>query len=92
MKTLLPRVLTCATALFAMSPNLYAEKIPDGAAEKITLAIPDQSYAKPEKPRRLLVFSRTKHGADKICRRESPQITDAGGGQRIRCWMREAGR
>jgi type 1 glutamine amidotransferase len=59
MKNLLPRVLTCATALFAMSPNLYAEKIPDGAAEKITLAIPDQSYAKPEKPRRLLVFSRT---------------------------------
>jgi peptide/nickel transport system ATP-binding protein/oligopeptide transport system ATP-binding protein len=30
--------------------------------------------------------------ADKICRRESPQITDAGGGRRIRCWMREAGR
>jgi peptide/nickel transport system ATP-binding protein/oligopeptide transport system ATP-binding protein len=30
--------------------------------------------------------------ADKICRREAPQLTDAGDGRRIRCWMREAGR
>jgi peptide/nickel transport system ATP-binding protein/oligopeptide transport system ATP-binding protein len=30
--------------------------------------------------------------ANKICRREAPQLADAGGGRRIRCWMREAGR
>jgi oligopeptide/dipeptide ABC transporter ATP-binding protein len=30
--------------------------------------------------------------AEKICRREAPQLTDAGGGRRIRCWRRERGR
>jgi peptide/nickel transport system ATP-binding protein/oligopeptide transport system ATP-binding protein len=30
--------------------------------------------------------------AEKICRREAPQLTDAGDGRRIRCWRRERGR
>lgn len=59
MKSLIPRLLTYATALFVMNENLSAEQAPDGAAEKITQALPDKAYAKPEKPRRLLVFSKT---------------------------------
>ena len=59
MKSLIPRLLTCATALFVMNPNLSAEEAPAGAAEKITQALPDKAYAKPENPRRLLVFSKT---------------------------------
>ena len=35
------------------------EKPPAGAAEKIAEALPDAAYAKPEKPRKLLVFSKT---------------------------------
>ena len=35
------------------------EKPPAGAAEKIDQALPDAAYAKPEKPRKLLVFSKT---------------------------------
>jgi peptide/nickel transport system ATP-binding protein/oligopeptide transport system ATP-binding protein len=30
--------------------------------------------------------------ADKICRRQAPELAEAGGGRRIRCWMREGGR
>jgi type 1 glutamine amidotransferase len=59
MKTLIPRALTCATAFFVMNLISAAEDAPAGAAEKITVALPDQPYAKPEKPRKLLVFSRT---------------------------------
>jgi type 1 glutamine amidotransferase len=59
MKNLIPTVLTCA-ALFAVPMGFSAEeKIPAGAAEKIIEALPDKPYAKPEKPRKLLVLSKT---------------------------------
>jgi type 1 glutamine amidotransferase len=35
------------------------ERAPEGAAEKIAGAMPVEAFAKPEEPRRLLVFSRT---------------------------------
>lgn len=60
MKSLIPRLLTCATALFVMNPKLSAEEAaPAGSAEKIAQALPDKAYAKPEKTRKLLVFSKT---------------------------------
>ncbi len=59
MKSLIPRLLTCATALFVIGQNLAAEEAPAGSAEKITQALPDKAYAKPVKPRKLLVFSKT---------------------------------
>lgn len=59
MKALIPSVLTCATAFFVLNQNLPAEEVPAGAAEKIAAALPDQPFAKPEKPRKLLVFSKT---------------------------------
>ena len=43
--------------LTAASPD--AEKMPAEAAEKIAAAIPAEAFAKPAKPRRLLVFSKT---------------------------------
>jgi len=43
--------------MVAQSPNL--EQAPPGALEKITTALPEQAFAKPEKPRKLLVFSKT---------------------------------
>jgi type 1 glutamine amidotransferase len=58
MKTLIPTVLTCAT-LLVPQPALAEEKMPKGAEEKILEALPDKPYAKPLKPRKLLVFSRT---------------------------------
>lgn len=54
MKT--PSVLL--SLLFA-STLLHAEEPPAGAAEKIAAALPDKAYAKPAKPRKLLVFSVT---------------------------------
>lgn len=44
--------------LFA-STLLHAEGPPAGAAEKIAAALPDKPYAKPAKPRKLLIFSVT---------------------------------
>ncbi len=46
-----------ALLLVAYSPE--AEQPPAGAAEKIAEAIPAEPYAKPEEPRKLLIFSRT---------------------------------
>lgn len=59
MKALVPSLIIAAVAasLVAMHPD--QEQPPPGANEKIAQAIPDKPYAKPEKPRRLLVFSRT---------------------------------
>jgi uncharacterized protein len=59
MKALIPSILTCAAALLVMPQNLPAEEAPAGAAEKIAQALPDKPYAKPEKPRKLLVFAKT---------------------------------
>ncbi len=59
MKALIPAGLVGALALFAVAYNPADEKTPPGALEKIGEALPAEAYAKPEKPRKLLVFSRT---------------------------------
>ena len=60
MKPLIPCFLTCATALSMMTHDVNAaEKPPAGAAGRIREALPDKAYAKPAKPRKLLVFSKT---------------------------------
>ncbi|MEY3395104.1 MAG: hypothetical protein RL346_1340 [Verrucomicrobiota bacterium] len=59
MKALFP---ACAVALIASLVVAYHpanEQPPAGAVEKIASAIPTEAYAKPAKPRKLLVFSRT---------------------------------
>jgi type 1 glutamine amidotransferase len=47
------------TALFAMGLSTHAEEPPAGAAEKIAAVLPDKPFAKPAKPRKLLVFAKT---------------------------------
>lgn len=59
MKALIPACLVGAVALFAVAYNPAEEKTPPGAVEKIAAALPAEAYAKPAKPRKLLVFSRT---------------------------------
>jgi type 1 glutamine amidotransferase len=59
MKKMIPCLLTGAATLFAVTQCPAAEQAPAGAAEKITQSIPDKPFAKPEKPRKLLVFSKT---------------------------------
>ena len=59
MKALIPTVLLSAVALFIVAYNPAAETLPAGAAEKIVEALPAEAYAKPEKPRKVLIFSRT---------------------------------
>lgn len=59
MKAMIPCVLTGAAALFVVAQKPSAEQAPPGAAEKIAKVLPQEPYAKPEKPRKLLVFSKT---------------------------------
>lgn len=59
MKALFPAVTVCALALAVVAYNPATEQPPAGAAEKIAAAVPAEAYAKAEKPRKLLVFSRT---------------------------------
>ena len=59
MKTLIPSFLVVSAAIFVVANNPSTEQAPAGAAEKIAEAMPQDAYAKPEKPRRLLVFSKT---------------------------------
>jgi hypothetical protein len=59
MKALFPTLLVGALALTVVAYNPATEQPPAGAAEKIAEAIPAEAYAKPAKPRKLLVFSRT---------------------------------
>ncbi len=51
-------VILSAAALMVASQS-PAQTAPPGAMEKITAAVPDKPYAKPEKARKLLVFSKT---------------------------------
>jgi len=46
-------------AVFLSAQPAFGQKVPDGAAEKIAAALPAEPYAKPEKARKILVFSRT---------------------------------
>jgi type 1 glutamine amidotransferase len=59
MKAIFPTLLVGALALSVVAYNPATEQPPAGAAEKIAEAIPAEAYAKPAKPRKLLVFSRT---------------------------------
>lgn len=59
MKALFPAGLVAATTFLVVAYNPLKESAPAGAEEKIAEAIPSEAYAKPEKPRKLLVFSRT---------------------------------
>lgn len=59
MKALLPASILGALAFCVAAYNPATEQAPAGAVEKIAAAIPGEAYAKPEKPRKLLVFSRT---------------------------------
>jgi uncharacterized protein len=61
MKTIVPTMLVGALAFCVVAYHPATEQAPAGAAEKIAEAIPAMAYAKPVKPRKLLVFSRT-HG------------------------------
>ena len=52
--------------MFVVAQNPAAEQAPPGAAEQIAAALPDKPFAKPEQPRKLLVFSKTngfRHGS-----------------------------
>lgn len=59
MKALAPSLLIAAVAVFVIAQNPKGEQAPPGAAEKIASALPAEAYAKPEKTRKLLVFSKT---------------------------------
>ena len=59
MKPVIPAVLVATLALFVVAQNPAGEQAPPGALEKITVALPDKPFAKPEKPRKVLVFSKT---------------------------------
>ena len=66
MKALTPAVVVCITAFFVVAQNPKKDQIPAGALEKITAALPEKPFAKPEKPRKLLVFCKTngfRHGS-----------------------------
>lgn len=59
MKSIIPALLTAATAMIAVSQKPITEQAPPGSAEKILTALPSRPFATPEKKRNLLVFSRT---------------------------------
>ncbi len=59
MKALLPASTLAVIAALVVAYNPAKEQPPAGAVEKITASIPAEAYAKPTKPRKLLVFSRT---------------------------------
>jgi type 1 glutamine amidotransferase len=59
MKALIPSGVIAAMTVFLVAQNPGNEQAPAGAAEKIKEALPAEAYAKPEKPRKLLVFAVT---------------------------------
>jgi type 1 glutamine amidotransferase len=59
MKALIPASTLAIVAALVVANNPATEQAPAGAVEKITAAIPAEAYAKPAKPRKLLIFSRT---------------------------------
>jgi type 1 glutamine amidotransferase len=59
MKAQIPAILTAAAALFVVAKNPSTEQPPAGAAGKIAAVLPEKPYASPQKPRKLLVFSKT---------------------------------
>ena len=59
MKNILSCLLTGAVAVLTIALCSAEDKIPKGALEKIIESLPDKPCAKPVKPRKLLVFSKT---------------------------------
>ncbi len=59
MKKILPCIFIGTAALCAVSQFAGAQETPLIAAGKISEALPSTAYAKPEKPRKLLVFTKT---------------------------------
>jgi type 1 glutamine amidotransferase len=59
MKAFIPPCAVAIVASLVVAYNPAKEQPPGGAVEKITASIPAEAYAKPKKPRKLLVFSRT---------------------------------
>ncbi|MFK7849483.1 MAG: ThuA domain-containing protein [Akkermansiaceae bacterium] len=59
MKALTPACILAAITFSVVAYNPLKESAPAGAAEKIAAALPEEAFAKPAEPRKLLVFSRT---------------------------------
>jgi uncharacterized protein len=59
MKAIAPCLLIAAASVFVIAQKPKGEQAPPGAAGKIAAALPAEAYAKPEKARKLLVFSKT---------------------------------
>lgn len=59
MKNILSCLLTGAVTVLTIAQCPAEDGIPKGALEKIIESLPDKPYAKPVKPRKLLVFSKT---------------------------------
>ncbi len=57
--TLLLPLAGAAAAFFLVAASPDNEQAPPGAAEAIAKALPDKAFAKPLKPRKVLVFSKT---------------------------------
>lgn len=57
--TLLLPLAAAGAAFFLASAAVHKEQAPPGAAEAIAAALPGEAYAKPSKPRKVLVFSKT---------------------------------
>lgn len=55
----LPLASAALALLLISAESVRADDAPAGAAEKIAAALPAEAYAKPAKPRKLLVFSKT---------------------------------
>jgi uncharacterized protein len=58
-KPLLPASIAGVIALLVVAQSPKSEQAPPGALDKITAALPTEPFAKPTKPRKLLVFSKT---------------------------------
>jgi hypothetical protein len=59
MDPITPCLMSMALALTIAKPACAAEQAPPGALDKIRAGLPGEPFAKPQKPRRLLVFSKT---------------------------------
>jgi uncharacterized protein len=59
MQALYPTLAVAAAAIFVVAQNPNGEQPPPQAAEEIAKALPEKAFAKPKKPRKLLVFSKT---------------------------------
>lgn len=59
MHSFIPTCLASALALIAIPQTSAAEEPPAGALEKITQALPEKAFAKPQHERTILIFAKT---------------------------------